>query len=224
MLGRNEFWNHQMWINSLLEDDLKAIKTKCPIEIKTSGGCMVAKYRELTIVATHEPIEVAETTSKDVIFKDHSSQCENVCLIPKGLNEKTFSCDERKYRIPNNNTVQLTDTVTTIRDIKERINSNEFNFDLLDENTKAVRFQDKLIYLSNGWHTVLYLVTIVTCVFVGIFMVFTIIKKMSPFKMMKKCRQNERKPRKSQIILKKEFSDESSDSDEDNWMRQRIVF
>ena len=167
---------------------------------------------------------LAKTTSKDVIFKDHSSQCENVCLISRVFNEKTFSCDERKYRIPNNNTVQLTDSVTTIRDIKKRINSNEFNYDLLDENTKAVRFQDKLIYLSNGWHTILYLVTIVTCIIVGIILVFAIIKKISPFKMIKKCRQNKRKPRKSQIILKKEFSDESSDSDEDDWRKQRIVF
>ena len=221
-LGKSEFWNHQMCIQSLLEDDLEAIKTKCPIEIKTSGSCMVSKYRELTIVATHEPIDVSETTSKDVIFKGHTSQCEDVCLISRGLNQKTFSCDERQYRIPNNNTIQLTDSIKTTRDIKERINVNGFNYDLLNENTKAVRFQDKLIYLSDKWHTVLYLITILTCIIVGIVMVFIIIKKMSPFKMIRKCRHNKRKQRKSQIILKKEFSDESED-DED-WRNQRIVF
>ena len=55
-------------------------------------------------------------------------------------------------------------------------------------------------------------------------MVVTLIKKMSnPYKLIKKCRHNKRKPRKSQIILKKEFSDESSDNDE-GWRNQRIVF
>ena len=223
-LGKNEFWNHQMCIQSLLEDDLNAIKTKCQIEIKTSGSCMVSKYRELTIIATHEPIELTETTSEDIIFKDHSSQCENVCLISKGLNEKSFSCDKRKYRISSNNTIQLNDSITTIRDIKNRINSDEFHFDLLSGNTKTVRFQDKLIYLSDKWHTVLYLLTTVICIIFGIIMVFTLIKKISnPFKLIKKCRHNKRKPRKSKIILKKEFSDDSSDNDEE-WRNQRIVF
>ena len=79
-------------------------------------------------------------------------QCENVCLISKGFNEKSFSCDERKYRISSNNTIQIKDSVTTIRDIKNRINSDEFRFDLLNGNTKSVRFQDKLIYMSEKKH------------------------------------------------------------------------